>query len=77
MCLLAVLLILTVQKKLCWLSANGTTSTHPTTNRETEKKRESSSLVNKEQAASSIVVDETLRFGMLQVASRVHAMEGA
>ncbi len=62
---------------------------NPTSNnRRTGKQGESSVLINekqvenrfpdiKKQGEGSILVDEELRFGMLQVASRVHAVEGA
>ena len=42
-----------------------------------EKQVQSRFLVNERQGESSIVVDEEVRFGTLQVASRVYAVEGA
>jgi hypothetical protein len=42
-----------------------------------EMQVESRFLVNKKHGESSMLDDKELRFGVLQVASRVHAVEGA
>ena len=42
-----------------------------------EMQVESRFLVNKKHRESSMLDDKELRFGVLQVASRVHAVEGA